>query len=201
MTPILSFYLYPHWQNAKGFKFNDIFTWDDDTLEQKHDYIQWFFPLTVPSAMHPDSPYIKIEDGDLTTLVKSKWANRMRKLQRKAFKRMLKFYKFNHSWLFGIRPEEKWSEDYPLWVAPGAMDHNYLRITRIITSLVLFGNRDLAHEFLQALLDADEEYRNNTGYPCILEDVKNFWIEAYENTDPHALLENHEIEKRLEPQV
>jgi hypothetical protein len=201
MTPILSFYLYPHWPNANGFKFNDILTWDDKTLEEKHDYIQWFFPLTVPSAMHPGSPYIKIEDGDLAIIAKSRWSNRVRKLQRKAFKRMLKFYKFKNSWLFGIEPEERWSDDYPEWISPGHMDHNYLRITRIITSLILFGNRDLAQEFLQALLDADEEYRTNTGYPCILDEVKVYWIEAFENTDPHALLEKHEIEKRLDVQA
>ena len=39
-----------------------ILAWDDEELEEVHDFIQWLFPLPEPSRFNADAPLLTAED-------------------------------------------------------------------------------------------------------------------------------------------
>jgi len=145
MNEILDFYAFPDKPNRLGFCFNDLFKWSDNKLEHKHDYIQWFFPLVDKSVAQPDSPVLTLEE-----LCFFSEMGRTRKMQKKAFNRMMRFFQIR----FGFIRDYYLTDlpETPHWIEPHArVNHNYLRITRIIKSLKLFKNDKLARNLLDTL--------------------------------------------------
>lgn len=70
-----------------GYTLDDILAKDDHWLEETHNYIQWLFPLNIPSVAVPDSPVmddqeVKIFLGD----------EELKNTLMVSFQRMLKFY-------------------------------------------------------------------------------------------------------------
>src|SRR5580704_6985905 len=49
-------------RDRRGHTLNDILTWDDDTLEFVHDYIQWLFPLNERSMFNDAAPILTTAD-------------------------------------------------------------------------------------------------------------------------------------------
>ena len=132
----------------RGRTLDEILAWSDDRLEQSHDFIQWLFPLTEPSRFNPDAPLLSDSDVGEFELRPELRANMLR-----AMRRMMNFYEFSIDVLPG-------DEDAPVailprpdksrhWLTPG--DHNYLRITRILTSLGLVGLKPWAEAFFEGL--------------------------------------------------
>jgi Opioid growth factor receptor (OGFr) conserved region len=120
--------------DSEGRYIGEILAWDDDRLEDVHDYIQWLFPLPEPSLFNPDAPLLTRADvaaarGDAT----------VRENLRAAYARMRRFY--------GLTPETE-ARPKP-WVC--AADHNHLRLTRILKSLNLLGLRDEARSLYEAI--------------------------------------------------
>lgn len=118
----------------RGRALEDILAWPDHRLEIRHDYIQWLFPLSVPSTAVLGAPVLSVADieairGDATA---------QRNLLR-AVDRMRLFY-----------------AQSPHWLTPN--NHNHLRITRIISSLHQLGQPDAArdfYDFVKAKADAE----------------------------------------------
>jgi len=48
--------------DIEGRLLEDILAWNDDELEEVHDFIQWLFPLPEPSQYNPDAPLLTKED-------------------------------------------------------------------------------------------------------------------------------------------
>src|SRR4051794_40787710 len=48
--------------DIQGRNLEDIWAWDDDSLEEAHDFIQWLFPLPEASAFNPDAPLLRGDD-------------------------------------------------------------------------------------------------------------------------------------------
>ena len=107
----------------RGRKFSDILQFGDDALEATHDYIQWLFPLPERSAFNPLAPVLTSKDIDELHGNPDALNN-----LRAAAKRMLEFYRNNAHWLT-------------------AMDHNHLRISRIIRCLKLTAGLKEAEKF------------------------------------------------------
>jgi hypothetical protein len=101
----------------------DIVEWDDATLERVHSYIQWLFPLPEPSRAVPGSPILT--DADRAIIRASSSAQGA--IDRAAA-RMLLFYRDTDHWLTRV-------------------DHNHLRISRIIRSLRLVRGDIAANAF------------------------------------------------------
>ena len=101
----------------------DIIAYDDEAVEETHDFVQWLFPLPERSRAVPEAPVMT--PSDLETLRASRLA-RERLLQGAA--RMLDFY----------RASRRWRVPH---------DHNHLRITRIIRSLRLIVGDEAADRF------------------------------------------------------
>jgi hypothetical protein len=131
MSRLLDFYR-DQAPDTEGRFLTDILAWDDDSLEEVHDFIQWLFPLSEPSQFNPDAPLLTRED---ITAFRNESA--LQENLRKSFQRILTF--LGLSWVekgtmvegpnFSARVAEVWA--YP--------NYNWLRITRILKSLMLLG--------------------------------------------------------------
>ncbi|HEY7765202.1 MAG TPA: opioid growth factor receptor-related protein [Aestuariivirgaceae bacterium] len=112
----------------RGRIFADVIALEDEQLESIHDYIQWLFPLPEASAFNPLAPVLSSSDIEALRLAPIAKQN----LER-AGTRMLLFYKRTTHWLT-------------------AMDHNHLRITRIIRCLALILGPAPAQRFHREIL-------------------------------------------------
>jgi hypothetical protein len=156
---IVPFYLGAQ-RDSEGRTIAEIWVWDFEELECAHDYIQWLFPLPERSAFNPDAPLV---DNEVIQAFKSDL--RLRQNLLRSLTVMLRFY--------GLQRQENdvgkvvitQSEDYPdrqcEWVQP--FDHNYLRITRILKCLMLFGLGNEAQAFYECLKQIYRESSDQIG--------------------------------------
>ena len=113
----------------------EVLAFDDVRLEATHDFVQWLFPLTEPSAAVPEAPVLSPED------VAAIRASGMAQCAlAAATDRMDAFYRGTHDWLM-------------------PNDHNHRRITRIIRSLRLLRGDEAADAFRAAILARVEATR------------------------------------------
>ncbi|BCP52958.1 hypothetical protein K32_15750 [Kaistia sp. 32K] len=131
----------------RGRTLTGILAWDDDRLEQVHDYIQWLFPLPEPSAFNPGAPLLTAADIEAFQTHAA-----LRSALRAAFVRLLAFYGFAFvPGAEGARVAR--AATFPArsrsWLAP--RNHNFLRISRILRALTLLGLAEEAGAFLAAL--------------------------------------------------
>lgn len=128
----------------RGRSIEEIWALSNEALEYTHDYIQWLFPIPE-SGSHNDFAPVLTTDAML-------WFSRnpaLREQHKKSFDRMLKF--------FGLRAEgpkirgalDLNERDHP-WLR--RFDHNHRRISRIIRSLYLCHQNELAESFCEAVV-------------------------------------------------
>ncbi len=149
--PILDFYRGS--PDARGRTLDEILAWDDERLEDVHDYIQWLFPTSRRSDYNPFAPVLTE-----STIAAFRADPALRARLRDSFLRMLRFYGFEVLVVRGhelVRRAANWPVRSPLWLGPG--DHNHLRITRILDSLSTLGLVAEATAFLRALEELEED--------------------------------------------
>lgn len=155
---ILAFYR-GEGRDDRGRTLEEILRFDDEELEETHDYVQWLFPLDVPSSVQPWAP-----------LVDRKCQERLRadpalgNALRRALKRMLEFYGLRvveRGGRIAIERGENFTRRAEVWLTPG--NHNFLRLTRIMTSLHLLGQQDLALALQRSLKDVYRDFGQIVG--------------------------------------
>ncbi|HEY6448918.1 MAG TPA: opioid growth factor receptor-related protein [Acidobacteriaceae bacterium] len=129
-----------------------ILAWDDDRLESVHDFIQWLFPLPERSGANPSAPIL-----DDATIAAFHATPVMRERLRASLDRMLCFYGF--AWdSAATEPALLLAPNFPdrarTWLS--LMNHNHLRLTRILRSTRLLG---LAAESSALFAALDAIYR------------------------------------------
>ena len=150
-SQLLNFYLGKGPDN-KGRMLDEILTWNDRQLEFVHDYIQWLFPLKEKSAYNSSAPILSEED--VAVFRNNQKANQKLLL---SLARLIDFYGFMATWESGtyrIVKSENFEEKSKNWLTK--YNHNFLRITRILKSLVLLGAEQHAKALLEALEDVYE---------------------------------------------
>lgn len=145
-NPLVGFYQDGARDDA-GRTLAEIVAWPDDRLEAVHDFIQWMFPLPERSGANPAAPVLDQQAIDAFHATPE-----MQERLRHSFERMLRFY--------GLRWDGTLVERTPNfatraqnWLWP--MNHNHLRLTRILRSLRLLG---LKHESAALLRTLDAIY-------------------------------------------
>jgi len=126
---------------------DDILAWDDEQLEASHDYIQWLFPLRQASGFNPDAPIL-----DEAQIQVFRTDPQLQAHVLASFQRMLRFYGLSQQAegaRLTISPSADWSRRKQLWLRQG--NHNYLRLSRILTSLRLLGREAEAQALFAAL--------------------------------------------------
>lgn len=125
--------------DAAGRGLEEIWGWDDTRLEGVHDYIQWLFPVVQASKFNPDAPLL-----DKETIAIFRGEPVLRSNLLKSLTVMLGFYGLSLVGDPGTPAVEK-APDYDArkdtWQAApaGYLNHNLLRLTRILDSLRLLG--------------------------------------------------------------
>jgi hypothetical protein len=152
--------------DTEGRRLEDIWGWSDHELELVHDFIQWLFPLPEPSQFNPDAPLLTPQD-----IATFRSDEQLQNNLRKSFERILLFLGLRQEGNgdvvegdnFTARAEDVW--DYP--------NHNWLRITRILRSLMLLRLEPEA----QALYRRLENFYRGQRFP-IRADTFRYWTEA-----------------------
>lgn len=142
---------------------DEVLASDDDFLESCHCYIQWLFPL--PSVTSHNR-LVALLDGETIDMFRE-WTKFIA-----AFERMLRFYGLELVSSGGIIRANNFNERKANWMTPG--NHNYLRITRIITSLSLMCANEFAKDF-EAIL---QDIASNEGRGIIPKASTDRWREA-----------------------
>jgi hypothetical protein len=124
--------------DGRGRRITAIWAMSDAELETTHDFIQWLFPLDTPSAAVPGSPVLAPEEIAVLRGDRAIRANLRRSLDR-----MLGFYGLVwDSERRAIHLAPHFGGRAIVWLSRG--NHNLRRLTRILRSLVLAGERDAA---------------------------------------------------------
>ncbi len=133
----------------EGHTFDLFLNYSRDELEGHHNFIQWVFPTTLPSAFN-DAPILTEEE-----IKKFNDSYHLKVKLLTAFEKMLDFYDFE------LNEGKINALDNEPWVLE-SFNHNHLRITRILHSLTLLGFRELAVEFLNSLKEFDYKISEDT---------------------------------------
>jgi hypothetical protein len=142
-----------------------ILNWDDNNLEQVHNYIQWLFPLETPSGPNPTAPVL-----DQVTIQAFRQDPALKAQVLRSFHRMLAFYGLQ--WNEPARVISRtpnFNARAAVWLTPA--NHNFLRITRMIHSLCLLGLLEQG----RALLTIMEHIAGNEGAATVSPATLQFW--------------------------
>lgn len=156
---IVPFYLGEQ-PDAEGRMIQDIWTWDFEDLECVHNYVQWLFPLPERSSFNPDAPVV---DDQVTQAFHANPDLQQHLL--KSLTIMLKLYGLqggeNNEGRFVVTKSEDYLDRKREWIC--IMDHNYLRITRILKCLTVLGLKSYAQAFYQCLAQIYREESRHIG--------------------------------------
>ena len=156
---IVPFYLGEK-SDLEGRKIQQMWAWDFEELECAHDYIQWLFPLAEKSHFNPYAPVV-----DENVIQAFRENPRLQQNLLQSFSIMLNFYGLALS-----RDEQgnvcvEKSKNYLArkheWL--NMLDHNYLRITRILKCLMAFDLIQEAQAFYECLQKIYREDRDQIG--------------------------------------
>jgi hypothetical protein len=132
--PLIAFYR-DGARDDRGRTLGELLAWPDEDLEDIHDFIQWLFPLPEPSGANPAAPTL-----DAAAIAAFRATPAMRERLSQALDRMLHFYGLawdRQSPAPVIVRAPNFSARAGDWLRP--MNHNHLRLTRILRSTLLLG--------------------------------------------------------------
>lgn len=159
MSEIQKFYLMDETCKAPYRLQYILFQFNSNDWEDNHDFIQWVFPNKEPSQFNPNAPILT--DEDIAFLKQKRFDYRITML----FEKFVNF--------LGYRRHYKWNR-LQQWCyntieyRVKAINHNQLRITRLIKFLKLLEKRELLDILYHALVRED-----------VQGDAKFYWTEAY----------------------
>lgn len=169
MSRLVNFYL-GEATDPEGRTIEEIWNWDDESLEAVHDYVQWLFPLPEPSRFNAEAPLLTGED-----VARFRGEARLGQRLQRSFERFLRF--------LGLRLEGDRVIDganlparcEEVWTHP---NHNWLRISRVLRSLSLLGLGSEARALHDWLSEARERNLIGPARPWVVADTFRYWDQA-----------------------
>ncbi len=150
--------------DVEGRTLSGNWAYSDAELEGVHDFIQWLFPLRERSGFNPDAPLLT--DADITEF---RADPTLRDNLLRSFEIFLAF--------LGLRFEGGTVAEAPDFAGKGQVwrhpNHNWLRITRVLTSTRLLGHEDASRAFFDFLRACRDSGRSG-----ITADSFRYWEEA-----------------------
>lgn len=152
-------------RDHKGRCLEDIWALSPFWLEHTHDYIQWLFPIPEAGRFNAFAPL-------LTPTVQAAFerSDVMRQHQQRSLEVMLDFFGPARDGSY-IVAQPTLAIQTHIWLKAGG--HNHLRITRMIRSLALCHQPDLARTFQQAVIEI------GTQQGVVSETSVQYWREAF----------------------
>jgi len=141
--------------NGDGYLLHQILRWSNDDWEEDHSFIQWVFPTNQPSMFNADAPVLT---ADEITIIQSD--PHIQEALGVIYHRWLRFCGLG----YGNTGLEFGTSEFPKGnpVVWGRLNHNWLRITRVLQSLRLLGRKDRAEEFFNFLTQHQALFSENT---------------------------------------
>jgi hypothetical protein len=149
----------------RGRWLRELWNYDDEQLEEHHDFIQVLFPLAEVSFYNAQAPLL-----DATTIGAFQSDGTIQQNLLKSLEVMLAFYGFTldrEKKL--VAPAGSFAERAENWLFLN--DHNHLRITRILKCLMLCGLENYARAFHVALVRVAKP-------STVTEETLRFWDNA-----------------------
>ncbi len=143
MSRLLDFYR-GRGTDTEGRTLAELWAYSDREMEAVHDFIQWMFPLREPSRFNPDAPLLTDADVEAFRSDASLQAAMGRSLGRFLAFLGLKFE------AGAVVEADDFERKRAVWTSP---NHNWLRITRVLTSARMLGQADAAGAFFRFLDD------------------------------------------------
>lgn len=145
----------------------DMIAMTDRELESHHDIIQWMFPLHETSSVNPDCPLV---DEQSASVLKENIDARQR--MHEMITRFGRFLGFELDEDGKFLPDPSLASNRDNWHS--SMNHNHIRITRVIRSLRLFGFEREAKTFYEAVSQSAIESQ------CVTDRTLAYWKQALE---------------------
>tara|TARA_B100000700_G_scaffold331223_2_gene462420 strand:+ start:7270 stop:7782 length:513 start_codon:yes stop_codon:yes gene_type:complete len=143
-TPLIAFYR-GEAGDHQGRTLHDLWALPSFWLEHTHDYIQWLFPIPEAGRFNGFAPLLSETDRAAFAADETLQAN-----QRYSLDVMLAFFGLTRrEFVIEAMPELNMREH--IWLKRGG--HNHLRISRIIRSLHLCHQPELAAAFQRAVIE------------------------------------------------
>jgi hypothetical protein len=136
--------------DSEGRTLSEIWAYSDEQLEEVHDFIQWLFPLRERSNYNADAPLLT--DAEIAEFRADAG---LKANLRRSFDVYLTFLGLRHE---GDRVVE--GEDFDRRGVFQYPDHNWLRITRVLTSTRLLGLEEESRAFFAFLKGLKEGGRS-----------------------------------------
>jgi hypothetical protein len=169
MSQLINFYR-GKGKDLRGRSIQDIWNYSDDELECIHDFIQWLFPLRVASQYNPTAPL-------LTDTIIAEFRSDP-KIQANLLRSFTVFLAF-----LGLEYENGVISESPnidmkndVWRFP---NHNWLRITRVLSSTRILGLELQSRLFLEHL-----KSMVRTGRAEITPETMGYWEQAVMGGNP-----------------
>ena len=163
MSQIIDFYR-GDGTDHRGRKLSDLWDFPDEEMEAIHDFIQWMFPLREPSQFNPHAPLLT--DADIAAFQADP---RLRANLLRSFERFLAF--------LGLKYEDgrvakasDFDRKREVFTQP---NHNWLRITRVLTSTRILGMESASRAFFSSLKGL-----RDAGEATITADTFGYWERA-----------------------
>ena len=153
MSKLIDFYL-EIGTDCEGRFYQEILSKSDEYFESSHNFIQWCFPLADLSNFNENAPILT--EGDIADFNSSpQLAHNLLT----SFFRFLKFLGLEYKDDKVVKAE---NYDENMFVYP---NHNWFRISRVLKSLNILGQRKYAltfFEFLEKMHTIDQNVTENT---------------------------------------
>jgi len=155
-SELMQFYkgVYEGGRNKNNTTLEEVWKFSDYELEHIHNYIQWMFPIVEPDYWNRDTP--KLCEADIQEFKTNK------SLKTKVAKSLLvisQFWGFDIDWddsgKLKMMKSASYGEKSKKWQT--GMNHNFLRITRVIHCLNDLGFRELAETFYGGIMKVAAE--------------------------------------------
>ncbi len=156
--------------DSQGRTICEIWSLNNFWLEHDHKYIQWLFPIDTQTKFNLHAPCLTPEDMAIFSN-----SEVLKQAQQKSLSIMLRFFGMQQDGNRIFATDHLNIRDH-IWLKHGG--HNHLRISRIIRSLMLCGQRELSVLFQQAMLDTAEQFGEVSNV------TKEYWLNVNRHTYP-----------------
>ncbi|WP_337174232.1 opioid growth factor receptor-related protein [Paludisphaera sp.] len=151
-------------EDSEGRKLADLWAFGDDEMEFHHDFIQWMFPLEEPSRFNFRAPTLSEDD-----IRAFRDDPALRENLERSFDRFLAFLGLAREG-GKVVPGADFEAKREIFLSP---DHNWLRITRVLTSLRILGLPEASRALYDALVGLMRD-----GRARITPETRRYWRDA-----------------------
>jgi hypothetical protein len=152
--------------SSSPYSLAEILEFTDSELEIIHNHIQWLFPTNDPRNKDTGKPFLTNED-----ILEFKNSKELQDNLWNSYDKMILFYGFCHNGKGGLVTGEDFKEKSKNWL--NKRNHNYLRLTRMISCLKSVGLDKQADALYNILCDIYKEHESKIGSTTM-----EFWKKA-----------------------